>query len=241
MNEYSIEEKTGDTHSKFRAVQYSIRTVLTMLKKVWFDVFVDLINSNVYKSYQFLGDVYNFKSLEDFIRSKDGLNADPISLYTAIQFVKVFAETGAAKVDTATINHLLEKLKEYGLSLNSDPLPNIPYDSPNPEELLPESTPIEKLWFVRTGATISEYFSNLWFQNFINTIDSGWYKSYEFLGDTYTFENLEDFIRSEDALNTNPNTLYNFILACAAYPKTANAAKQLLLKFDECKFSPQVR
>jgi hypothetical protein len=237
MNEYSIEEIALDDYSKFNRVRYSIKAVVHRLHKLWFDVFVDLIDSNAHKSYEFLGDTYTFRDLEEFIRSEDGLDADPRSLYTAIQFVKIFAEEGVININPVSINRLLIRFNECGLNLNSNQIPNVSNIPYTPDELEYPSN-YKNRSFLQIGAKISKDFSNLWFENFINTIDSGWYKSYEFLGDIYRFESLEDFIRSEDGLNTNPNTLYSFILACTAYPETANAAKQLLLKFDECRFNP---
>lgn len=100
------------------------------------------------------------------------------------------------------------------------------------------STTIEKIWHVRTGATVSKWFSPLWFEYFTDLIDSGAFLSYEFLEEVYTFDSLQAFIEGKDGINADPINLYNSILTCTKNPETSDFANRLLAKFDECGFDP---
>ncbi|MGA0198098.1 MAG: hypothetical protein ACO3NK_03085 [Prochlorotrichaceae cyanobacterium] len=55
------------------------------LSRVWFEMFLDLINAGWHRQYVFLGETHTFSSLSEFIEHKDGLEADPIALYLAVE------------------------------------------------------------------------------------------------------------------------------------------------------------
>jgi hypothetical protein len=55
------------------------------LSRVWFEMFLDLINAGWHRQYTFLGETHTFASLSEFIEHKDGLEADPIALYLAVE------------------------------------------------------------------------------------------------------------------------------------------------------------
>ena len=95
----SIPEKFSVVKSRAQSIK---------LSRVWFEWFIDLINAGWHKQYTFLGETYTFSSLSEFVEHKDGLEADPIAMYLAVeacsknsefnpfasQLMKIFHEEG---------------------------------------------------------------------------------------------------------------------------------------------------
>ena len=76
MESKSITEKYAIVRTEARSIT---------LSRVWFEMFLDLINAGWHRQYTFLGETHTFSSLSEFIEHKDGLESDPIALYLAVE------------------------------------------------------------------------------------------------------------------------------------------------------------
>lgn len=78
----------------------------------------------------------------------------------------------------------------------------------------------------------SAILDNRWFQEFIDLYDGGFHKGYEFVGLSYEFSTLEEFIRHKAGLDANPVNLYQLVATAAALNKPPESRKVLKI-FDE--------
>jgi hypothetical protein len=77
-----------------------------------------------------------------------------------------------------------------------------------------------------------------WFKGFCELIQSGWHRHYEWLGETYNFDSLKDFIGHEDGLKTDPLAIYLTVESCSKNSKFDPYAKELLDLFTQENFNP---
>lgn len=79
-----------------------------------------------------------------------------------------------------------------------------------------------------------------WFKGFCDLIESGWTKQYEWLGETYKFESLKQFIEHQRGLKADSTAIFLATEACSKNSKFDPYAKQLLDLFDQENFSPVI-
>ena len=79
-----------------------------------------------------------------------------------------------------------------------------------------------------------------WFKWFLDLVEEGWHRKYTFLGDTFTFSSLSEFIEHKDGLEADPIALYLAVEACSKNSNFLPYSKQLLELFHKEGFVPVI-
>ena len=80
----------------------------------------------------------------------------------------------------------------------------------------------------------------VWFEWFLDLINAGWHRQYTFLGETYTFSSLSEFVEHKDGLDADPIAVYLATDSGIKYGAFEPYASQLMKVFHKEGFKPVI-